>query len=113
MSQITADSHGSHGAGHGAHHHGPVLDTKAVSLPEGYGRLFSTGLIAAGILAAIVTVVVGGAGENAKHALASYLVGFGVAVALALGSLAYVMIFQQTNAGRSYKHRGTGFKPFG
>lgn len=101
MSQITADSHGSEGAGHGGHHHGPALDIKAVTLPEGYGRLFSTGLIAVGILAAIVTLVIGGAGENARHALGSYLVGFGVAVALALGSLAWVMIFQQTNAGWS------------
>jgi len=100
MSQIVADTHGSHGH-HDSHHHGATLDIKAVTLPEGTGKLASNALIFIGMVAGIVALVVGLSGENARHALGSYLVGFAVALAMALGSLAYIMIFQQTNAGWS------------
>ncbi|MGE3106934.1 MAG: hypothetical protein AB7G11_06805 [Phycisphaerales bacterium] len=107
MSQLTADIHGHHGS-HGHDHHAPVLDTKAVTLPQGSGRVASMILLLIGALCAIVTLLVGLSNEhNTKHALASYLVGFGTALAMALGSLGYVMIFQQTNAGWSAGLRRT------
>lgn len=103
MSQLTADahSHGSHGHEHHAHH-APVLDTKAVTLPTGAGNLASTGLWLLGAICLVPAAIVGfSGGGHLKHALASYLVGYATALAMALGSLGYVMIFQQTNAGWS------------
>lgn len=100
MSQLTADAHG-HGAHDHGDHHAPVLDTKAVTLPPGAGRVLSAGLWFVGVACLVVAAIVGFSGDNLAHAMGSYLVGFGTALAMALGSLAYVMIFQQTNAGWS------------
>lgn len=101
MSQLTADMHGHGHDSRGHDHHAPVLDTKAVTLPQGAGNLVSSGLIVAGVAFFLFAGIVAFSGEHMKHALASYLVGFATALAMAIGSLGYVMIFQQTNAGWS------------
>ena len=75
------------------------VDTNAVTL-GGAGKTVAMALFAIGAIAIIATVLLAIPNETARaHALLSYLVGFGVAAGMALGSLAYVMIFQQTNAG--------------
>jgi hypothetical protein len=77
------------------------VDPKLVTM-DGGGKMVSRALLFTGAVALFVTGIVAVASETSgTHALVSYLVGFAVAVGLGLGSLGYVMIFQQTNAGWS------------
>jgi hypothetical protein len=99
MSQITADIGG--GAGHGGDNHGhaPIrIDPALVTLQAGAGQMVSNVLLLAGVVGMVFTIV-GGFSVGARHALMSYLVGATVSLGFALGSLGYVMIFQQVNAG--------------
>lgn len=74
------------------------VDHAAVTMQGGEKKI-SNVLLFIGAVAIIVTGVMAISAEMREHAMLSYLVGFAVAISLGLGSLAYVMIFQQTNAG--------------
>lgn len=81
----------------------PELPRDAVDFPESGAQRISAAMFFVGAVAFVATFIAGFAigGYGLRHALASYLVGFSFALTLALGSLGWVMIFQQTNAGWS------------
>jgi hypothetical protein len=76
------------------------VDRASVTLAGGSKKIGSAFIFVGAVALAVTGIMLFGA-ESRTHALVSYLVGFAVAVALGLGSLGYVMIFQQTNAGWS------------
>jgi len=88
-----------------AHH----LDTKMilaaenVSLPENAGRGLSMGLLGLGsaLVAGSFMVAVTGDSTQARVAMFSFHIGFLVSLGFALGSLGFVMILHQVNAGWS------------
>jgi hypothetical protein len=95
-------SHGLAGHGHEAHAHGHAparVDPELLNPPPMLSRI-SVILLLAGVIG-IVIVLFGGAAADMQHALASYHMGVLYALGLALGSLGFVMISHQTNAGWS------------
>jgi len=83
-----------------------LLERDNTAFPAGTGRLVSTTLIAIGLIAALVTtfIIFFGPSDNpllSKQMLASYHIGWLFALGISLGSLVFVMILQQTNAGWS------------
>lgn len=68
--------------------------TLPASMTAAMARLF----LSIGAVGLLVTIV-GGFVYGPRHAMASYLVGVGAAVAISLGAMFFVMIFYQVNAG--------------
>ena len=112
MSDMTASASGAHAHDHGhAHddHHHADLSQENTSAPSGWGRTFGLAMIGLGGLGCLATLaypfVAGGEGDAAakaqKHAAASYHVGVMVALGLALGPMALVLIFNLVKAGWS------------
>jgi hypothetical protein len=94
--------------GHGAGHHAiePQVAARAQLKPElvrcerGAFKMLSAGLMFIGVLAIILTVVIGfGAKEAGKQALSAYHTGVIYCIGLCLGCLGAQMVFQQFNAG--------------
>lgn len=113
MSQIASGAHShDHAGGHGhaaghAHSHGvnpSLLTRENTHMPESWGKglfgvLALVGLLGCGLTAAYPYIDT--SEGAAKHAMASYHVGFVVSLTLMLGSLAYVLIMHLTKAGWS------------
>lgn len=103
MSQIAAGSH-AHDDSH-KHHHGVdvarVLRDDNISFPPGSGKL-GLPLLAVGGIAAILALLLGKVGfGNAtfRHGLAAYHVGAMMVLAISLGAMFFIMIFQLMNSG--------------
>jgi hypothetical protein len=98
-----AHAHDPHVHAHAHHGHGHVgVDPELLKPPPLLNRA-SAVLLLIGAVGIIFTLISGaaGAGAGAKHALISYHMGVMYALGLALGSLGFVMIAHQTNAGWS------------
>jgi hypothetical protein len=89
---------------HDAHHAPPDLSPANVTLPYGSGRGLGMGLMAAGVLVALVTAALGMsgvAGTTLTHWVAVYHVGAMSVLGMCLGALFFLMAFHLTNAGWS------------
>lgn len=78
--------------------HMPQMREDNIRLRSGRTQALSLGLIVAG-LGLLALTLLGGATVGWKHALASYQVGVMGVLAISLGSLFWVMVFEMTNAG--------------
>ncbi len=101
MSQATA-----HGHQHGDFDPYAIrrvrLDPARVSLPAGATSKLSAFCFIVGVLALIVTVIMGfTAADLTKHAIAAYHVGFMFSLTMCLGALGWTMIMHAVNAGWS------------
>lgn len=110
MSQLTAHAHGNEGDHlHGGHGHGidpAVLAPENVNAGPGFGKglmglLGLIGVVCLGATAAYPFIGGADSAKAIKHALASYHVGFVVALSIMLGSLAFVLIMNLVKAGWS------------
>lgn len=103
MSQIALGHSDAHEVGSDAAPHvkaRALLREEAVAPPA--GGMLSAGLLFAGAVAIIATLILAAATEGAgTQALAAYHSGVMFAVSLAVGALGFVMMLQQFNAGWS------------
>jgi len=86
-------------AANSAHH---ALRPDNITLPHGAGRSVGMGLMGIGLLAALAVLgmgLSGAAGITLKHALGVYLIGAMGTLAISLGALFYMLVFNLTNAG--------------
>jgi len=98
MSHITADA----AIGHGHdHHETPDLSAANTTLPQGTGKMASTGLFLGGALLLAVTAAAGFMlpHNGGKQAIAGYQIGVMTCLAMCLGSMFWVMAFHLTGAG--------------
>lgn len=89
--------------GHAVADRSKLLAPANTSLAAGSGRLLAAGLIAAGVAAVVVTALSAVFGDSTakKVAIAAYHIGFLYTLGLTLGSMIFVMILHQVNAGWS------------
>lgn len=80
-----------------------VLSPENISLPENSGRTLSVGMLGLGaiLIGATFLAAITGDATQAQVALFAYHVGFLIALGFGLGSLGFVMILHQVNAGWS------------
>ncbi|TVQ63443.1 MAG: hypothetical protein EA378_01835 [Phycisphaerales bacterium] len=95
MSQMTADQYRAHLERTRRH---PALAADNIHLPAGSGTKLSA-LCFGVALAGLALTLLGAVVVNVKHALAAYQVGVMSVLAIALGSLFMIMIFNLVNAG--------------
>lgn len=95
MSQLTAEQYREQLESARRH---PALAEDNINLPAGSGAALSRVLIGLGVVGLALTLL-GAFVVNVKHALAAYQVGVMSVLAIALGSLFFIMIFHLVNAG--------------
>ncbi len=78
-----------------------LLAAGNVAFPVGAGRMVSLSFLAVGVIAIALTALGAFLGDatDRRIALAAYHVGFLATLGMTLGSIFFVMIFHQTNAG--------------
>jgi hypothetical protein len=112
MTAMSAHAHDhSHDHGHGhadSHGHHVDLSESNTSMPAGWGKTASLGLLALGAILSIATLVPVFTGMSstaedvvkaAKHAMASYHTGFVIMLGLTLGPLGLVLVLNLVKAG--------------